>query len=104
MNDIKKATTVQLTVPIQAHGETVSTLELRRPKLGDLEGVAITIQPKPEKETADFKIVLGDAIPIISAMARIPPGAAREIDVSDVGEVISAVWDFLPRSLATGET
>ena len=94
MSALKQPTRVPLTVPIQAHGEMVSSLELRRPKLGDLDGVALTIQPNPAKETADFKILMGDAIPIIAAMARIPPSSARDIDIADVGEVIAAIWDF----------
>lgn len=97
-----QGTRVPLTHPIQAHGETVSELDLRRPKLGDLEGVSLVLQPKPAgQEGTDIKIVLGDAIPVIAAMARIPPSAARTIDIEDVGEVMKVVWDFLPKSLAT---
>ena len=104
MSGLKQSIRVPLTVPIEAHGETVSSLELRRPKLGDLEGVEISIIPKPEQETAEIKLKVGDVIPIVAAMAKIPPSAARSIDGNDVGEVIGAVWDFLPKSLGTGKT
>ena len=99
---MNETTRVSLTVPIQAHGETISSLELRRPKLGDLAGVSLIVQPKGDgQEGADVKVSLGDAIPVIAAMARIPPSSARQIDITDAGAVMKVVWDFLPKSPAT---
>ena len=98
---METTTRVALTRPIQAYGETVSSLELRRPTLGSLEGVSLILQPKPAGDGADIKICFGDAIPVISAMARIPPSSARSIDIADVSAVMKVVWDFLPKFPAT---
>ena len=97
MSNSSESIRVPLSRPIQAHGETVSSLELREPELGDLEGVSLIIQDK-----GGVKIVLGDAIPVIAAMARIPPSSARKIKARDAGPVIKAVLDFFPDSLLTG--
>ena len=90
---------VALTVPIQAHGATISSLEFHHPDLGSLEGSSLVLQPK--QDGAGIKICIGDAIPIIAAMARIPPGSARKIDISDVSSVMQMVWVVLPKSPPT---
>ena len=91
--------TVELTVPIQAHGETLTSLTLHRPKLGALKHVSIAIKPGGEDEATEVKINFGDAIPAIAAVARIPPSSAAQIDLVDAPQVWKAVRSFLPTSL-----
>ena len=104
MSQPDESVRVPLTRPIQAHGETVSALELREPELGDLEGVGVILQQAAGGAGGSLKFVLGDFIPVIAAMARIPPSSARRIKARDIGTDIEAVFDFLPDTLRTSSS
>ncbi len=82
---------IKLTESIEAHGEMVTELELRRPKLKDLKGM-------------NFDNITGDLmIDLIAKLADIPPTAAGEIDAADF-EVIGEMFDvFFPNKSARGK-
>ena len=96
---------VPLTTPIEAHGETLTSLTLRRPVLGDLSSMSFVVQPSPDDdEGASIKFSIGDTIPVIAKSAGIPLSSARRIAVADLGSIMGAMWDFLPKSLSTTGT
>ena len=89
--------TVTLTTPIEAHGETASTLTLRAPKIGKLGGVHLILS-----HTGELKFDLGDSPRLIAAMAGIPPSAAQTISSYDLLLFMPAVLDFLGLVRRTG--
>jgi hypothetical protein len=94
MEDVVK---VPLKHPIEAHGEKVSELELKEPTLGVLDDVEITV-----KGDGSVALNLGDLHKLVANMADIPPTAAKQIRVSDMGEIAKAVMGFLSEFLPTG--
>ena len=93
-----KTLTIELKHPIEAHGESISTLTLEEPTLGALEGLEIVIDKKGNK-----RFDLGQLIKPISTMAGIPLSSAKKIKVSDIIENAEGLLDFLDLSLLTGD-
>ena len=60
---------------------------LRRPKLGDLEGVSLNITKFDEMTV------------LISRLADIPPSSAKMLDLDDLPAIGEVLNDFLPTSL-----
>jgi hypothetical protein len=89
--------TVDLKHPIEAHGKTVSSLDLDEPTLGALDDIEITV-----KGDGSVRLNLGDLAKLVSNMAGIPPSAAKQIRASDVPVIAKAVMGFLPNILPTG--
>lgn len=83
---------IQLKHPIQANGQEVSVLELRRPKAKDFREIGSF--DKPFSALLDFAAVL----------AEVPPSAIDELDVDDVPTVIEVVSGFLGKFPGTGTT
>ena len=90
--------TVKLRVPIQAHGEKVSTLTLRDPDLGVLEGVSIDVGER------GVTIHFSQLPALIAAMADIPPSSAKTIKLRDLVVIGPKVFDFLGLSQLIGES
>lgn len=89
---MSKTETVKLTEPIKAHGEDVTELHLRRPKLKDLRGLNLA------------NLDGGMMIDLVAKLADIPPSAAGEIDAADfdaIGEVFNR---FFPGQAAGSES
>lgn len=84
--------TITLKEPIQAHGETISTLEIRAPKGKDFKKIPGASMDAPFKMILDFAAILAD----------VPPSALDELSVEDVEEVCRVVGPFLGKSPATG--
>lgn len=84
---------VDLSTPIQAHGETVYALSLKPPILRDLKAMDAV------------KGEMAKTIQLISQLAQIPLSSAEEISAQDLTEKIAPVLaGFLGNSQATGET
>ena len=90
---------VTLKHAIEAHGQTVKILELKEPTLGVLDDVEISI-----KGDGSVRLNLGDIHKLVANMADIPPSAAKEIRVSDMGTISKAVMGFLSEFLPIGES
>ena len=90
--------TVPLTVPIQVHGEEVSSLTLNDPDLGALEGVHVDLGQQ------GARLYLGQLPAIIAAMANIPPSSAKKIKMRDLVAIGPEVMDFLGLSQVIGES
>lgn len=83
--------TVELKHPIQAHGEELATLKLRRPNFGDL------MQLDP------IKGEMGKMAKLIELCAAIPPSAVKTIDVEDISAISEALAPFFGAFQLTGE-
>lgn len=90
MNDNADTVTVNLTRPIQAHGETVTELRLRPPVMGDLRGITLG------QITGEFLVTM------TARLAGIPPSSAEQIHFSDVPAVAAAISSFFGDAPATG--
>ena len=88
--------TVRLRTPITAHGERVEELTLAEPTLGVLDGVQLEVAT-----SGRVRVDLGDLHRVIAGMAGIPPSSARQIRVTDLAPLASAVLDFLPSPPST---
>jgi hypothetical protein len=85
-------TSITLKEPIQAHGETITTLEIRNPKGKDFKKISGAAMEAPFKMILDFAAILAD----------VPPSALDELGVEDVEAVCAVVGPFLGKSPATG--
>jgi hypothetical protein len=91
------AKTVALTVPIEAHGETLNALTFNEPTLAVLEDLELEIRDGGAK-------LKGEMITkAIAALAGIPPTSARQIALADLPAIGRELADFLPASLLTGD-
>lgn len=92
------ATTIELTRPIEAHGDTIRVLELSEPDLGALDGVHITVNGE-----GAVQLNLGDLQKLVASMANIPPSAAKKISLADAPKLMAAVKDFFGDFLPIGD-
>lgn len=83
---------VKLQYPIQAHGEELSELELRRPRVKDLRAM--------DAATGD----VAKTAALIGALCGLTPKEVDGLDCEDFARVGQAVAGFLPQSQPTGET
>ena len=82
--------TITLAKPIQAHGETLTALVFRDPCARDLR---------------EFKIgdaTVGNFIPVIAALAGIPPSSVESMHPADIFEAIEAIGPLLLPPPPTG--
>lgn len=84
--------TVKLTYAIQAHGEEVSELTVRRPKVKDLRAMDAV-----QGDVAKTAMLIG-------ALCGLTPREVDQIDAMDFATVGQAVTDFLPGAQETGAT
>lgn len=81
---------VRLKYPITAHGETIDTIELKRPTVKHLRAM--------DKAKGDVERVAG----LISELAALPPSSVDQIDSEDFGELSEVIAGFFESSPATG--
>ena len=84
--------TITLSRSIVAHGETLTALVFRDPCARDLK---------------DFKIgdaTVGNFIPVIAALAGIPPSAVESMHPADLFEAVEAIGPLLLPPPPTGAT
>lgn len=92
---------VTLSVPIQAHGEEVSVLYLRRPTVQEVR--AIKALPykidKDEAVTLDMDV----AAKYIALCGHIPPSSVNQLDLADLNDASWKVAGFFmtPASAST---
>jgi Phage tail assembly chaperone proteins, E, or 41 or 14 len=87
---------IDLTTPVQAHGETVKKLVFRRPTGGDImqmgEGYPIIIDWGTGRVTPHPK-VMSD---MMSVLASVPPSTIRQLDAEDWATCAYALMGFFP--------
>ena len=76
-------TTIKLKHPITVDGREVTEINLRRPKVRDLERVDKVDGP------------IAKAVTLIADLAEISPDQVRELDAGDFTAIEAAVSDFL---------
>ena len=90
---------MDLSRPIEAHGETTSELTLRDPESDALDGIDISIGPK------GLTFDLGAMPRIVAAAAGIPPSSARKIPLRDMLRHTVPIISFFGLDIqATGGT
>lgn len=80
---------IELSKPITAHGEVVSTLHIQEPTLGALENIHISVTDK-----GAVQLNLGELQGLIANMANIPASSARQISLRDMPKLLEVVKDF----------
>jgi Phage tail assembly chaperone proteins, E, or 41 or 14 len=91
-----KEVVINLTWPVQAHGEEVKQLKFRRPTGGDImalgDGYPIVINWTTGQITPNPK-VMGE---IMSTLAGVPPSTIRSLDAEDWSTCAHALMGFFP--------
>jgi hypothetical protein len=83
-------TTITLKHPIKAHGETVETIELKRPTVKHLRAM--------DKAAGDVDRVAS----LISELAVLPPSSVDQIDAEDFGAISDVIAVFFGNSPLAG--
>ncbi|MCO7594273.1 MULTISPECIES: phage tail assembly protein [Pseudomonas] len=83
---------VKLSVPIQAHGEEVAELEVRRPTVQEVRNIkALPYKmDKDEAVTLDMDV----AAKYIAVCAAIPSSSVNQLDLSDLNNLAWIVAGF----------
>ncbi|WP_445494361.1 phage tail assembly protein [Pseudomonas sp. 8(2025)] len=84
--------TIQLSAPIQAHGETLVALELRRPTVQDCRDIK-ALPYKIDKDES-VSLDLDIASKYIAVCAGIPPGSVGQLELHDFNGIAWAVAGF----------
>ncbi|WP_430445480.1 MAG: phage tail assembly protein [Pseudomonas piscis] len=84
--------TIELSEPIQAHGETLNTLELRRPTVQDCRD----IKALPYKLDKDGEVILllDVASKYMAVCAGIPPGSVGQLELHDFNGIAWTIASF----------
>ena len=77
-------TEITLSYPVEADGETITSITLRRPTFGDAERFS--------KEKDKMK----SAVLMITTLGNVSPDAVRALDIEDFAAVSEAVEGFFP--------
>lgn len=99
-----ETTTMPLTTPIQAHGETLSALELRCPTVKELRACGAPYRLGANAGGFGGVAVDYDACArLISSICAIPPSSVDQMDAGDFDEAAWRLVGFMRRS-SDGET
>jgi len=83
---------VKLQVPIEAHGEPLGELTLRRPTVQEVR--AIKALPYKIDKGQDVSLDMDVAAKYIAVCAGIPPSSVNQLDLSDLNTLSWAVAGF----------
>ncbi len=83
---------VKLQVPIEAHGEPLVELTLRRPTVQEVR--AIKALPYKIDKGQDVSLDMDVAAKYIAVCAGIPPSSVNQLDLSDLNTLSWAVAGF----------
>lgn len=76
--------TIQLSEPIQAHGETVSEISLSTPRAKHLRAMPVKAQ-----------LDMGDLLNLAGECAGLPPSSMDQLAAGDAFKVVEAMGNFL---------
>lgn len=82
---------VTLKYPIDFGSQHITTLELRRGRMGDLKGIKL-----------GATVATSDLLLLASRLSGQPVNVIELLDAEDAGEVMDVVLDFFARCLSTG--
>lgn len=85
---------LKLTTPIQAHGETVNTLEFRAPNGKDLAECGLPFTTESEGGRATMKPDTRSVSKLISSLAAIPDSSVGMLSGLDYLSAMGVVMDF----------
>ncbi|MGP6423918.1 phage tail assembly protein [Pseudomonas pharyngis] len=97
MNDL-----VKLQVAIEAHGEPVTELTLRRPTVQEVR--AIKALPYKIDKNEDVSLDMDVAAKYIAVCAGIPPSSVNQLDLADLNSLSWAVASFFMSAASTPST
>ncbi len=83
---------VKLQVPIEAHGEPLGELTLRRPTVQEVR--AIKALPYKIDKSEEVSLDMDVAAKYIAVCAGIPPSSVNQLDLSDLNTLSWAVAGF----------
>ncbi|MDT9642647.1 phage tail assembly protein [Pseudomonas protegens] len=84
--------TVKLQVPIEAHGEPLAELSLRRPTVQEVR--AIKALPYKIDKSEEVSLDMDVAAKYIAVCAGIPPSSVNQLDLVDLNALSWAVASF----------
>ncbi|ELA6496115.1 phage tail assembly protein [Salmonella enterica] len=82
---------IALTTPIQAHGETVSTLELQDPSFEQIQKLGV---PVSLDSNGNFTINAQVAFKYVPELAGVPPSSLKTLGAYDLNNLCWGVWRF----------
>ncbi len=85
-----------LAVAVEAHGETITTLELERPTAEQVGRFGLPYVALGE--SPDFKMAV--VMKYIATLAGVPPSTVNQLDSSDLNDLAWAVLSFFLSSAA----
>lgn len=85
-----------LAVAVEAHGETLTTLELERPTAEQVGRFGLPYVALGE--SPDFKMAV--VMKYIATLAGVPPSTVNQLDSSDLNDLAWAVLSFFLSSAA----
>lgn len=86
------STVVKLQVPVEAHGETVTELTLRRPTVQEVR--AIKSLPYKYTQAEEISVDMDVAAKYVAVCAAIPSSSVNQLDLSDLNDLAWAIVGF----------
>lgn len=87
---------IKLAQPIEAHGEQLTELTLRRPTVQEVR--AIKAMPYKLDKNEDVYLDMDVAAKYIAVCAGIPPSSVNQLDLSDLNTLAWAIFSFFMTS------
>ncbi|MBW8356712.1 MAG: phage tail assembly protein [Pseudomonas sp.] len=93
---------IKLQAPIEAHGETLVELTLRRPTVQEVR--AIKALPYKIDKSEEVSLDMDVAAKYIAVCAGIPPSSVNQLDLADLNALSWAVAGFFMSAASTPST
>lgn len=93
---------VKLQVAIEAHGEPVTELTMRRPTVQEVR--AIKALPYKIDKNEEVSLDMDVAAKYIAVCADIPPSSVNQLDLADLNSLSWAVASFFMSAASTPST
>lgn len=87
---------IKLDQPIEAHGEQLTELTLRRPTVQEVR--AIKAMPYKLDKNEDVSLDMDVVAKYIAVCAGIPPSSVNQLDLSDLNSLAWVVFSFFTTS------
>jgi hypothetical protein len=91
-----KEITIDLTTPVQAHGDMIKKITFRRPTGGDIMGLGDGYPININWQTGQISVnppIMGQ---MMSVLAAVPPSTIRALDSEDWSTCAHALMAFFP--------
>lgn len=83
--------TISLSKSVQAHGATISELELQDPSLEQIQQFGL---PVSMDSSGNFTVNVPVAIRYVPVLSGLPPSSLKNLSPFDVNSLCWAVWRF----------